>query len=186
MATKRNATTERIVFESAEGRVRVVKYGPQDHGLFLDGVCVGSYDYCYQAQYEGALWLAEQAQALTATLADEAAQGAQAEQCDQAEDVPLSSGACLHALRICRRCSNGPAILRSLPPQRMGGPLASRSSPNHGGTQASGMQRASIKERSCVPRERPGLRWGNQACSPSASRIRSNVRLRLPPSALAI
>lgn len=68
MAAKSNSTTaECISYESPDGRVKVVRHGPRDFGLYLDGMCVNSFDYSYQAEHEGAVWLAEQAAAAMAT-----------------------------------------------------------------------------------------------------------------------
>jgi hypothetical protein len=48
-----------------------VRDGPKDFSLHLDGIYTKSYEYSYQAEYDGDLWLHEQAQQLAAQLADE-------------------------------------------------------------------------------------------------------------------
>lgn len=82
MAAKTNSTTARTIYESPEGRVKVVREGNRDFSLYLDGFYTRSYEFAFQAEHEGGVWLTEQAAELTATLADEQADK-DAEQADK-------------------------------------------------------------------------------------------------------
>ena len=74
MSTATHSTTaERITFQTPDGRVKVVRDGPRDFALYLDGLYVQSYVYSYQAEHDGGVWLHEQTLELAALLADEAA-----------------------------------------------------------------------------------------------------------------
>ena len=61
MAKQHSTMVERISYESPDGRVKVVRHGARDFGLYLDGEFVGSFEFSFQAEHEGAVWLAEQA-----------------------------------------------------------------------------------------------------------------------------
>lgn len=62
MATARNVTTaSRITFQTPGGRVKVVRHGPKDFGLYLDGRYIQSYEQSFEAEHEGGVWLHEQA-----------------------------------------------------------------------------------------------------------------------------
>jgi hypothetical protein len=72
MAAKKIAQeTARTVYDSPEGRVKVVRHGNRDYSLYLDGMFTKSYEYAFQAEHAGLVWLSEQAQQLAADLADE-------------------------------------------------------------------------------------------------------------------
>jgi hypothetical protein len=65
---------DRTVYESPDGRIKVVRHASRDFSLFCDGQYTKSYEFQYQAEHDGAVWLEEQADELTAILADEAAE----------------------------------------------------------------------------------------------------------------
>src|SRR5215471_5441802 len=75
MATKAHfITPPRIVYQTPCGRVRVERDGPKDYSLYLDSIYARSFDRSWDAEHEGGMWLHEQAEALTAQLADEQAE----------------------------------------------------------------------------------------------------------------
>lgn len=73
-----NLTTGRTVYESPEGRVKVVRFGPKDFGLYLDGIYNTSYDYAFQAEAAGGAWLHDEMQRTATETADIAAEVAEA------------------------------------------------------------------------------------------------------------
>jgi hypothetical protein len=74
MTAKTHSTTaERITFQTPCGRVKVVREGNRDFALSLDGFYTKSYDYSFQAEHEGGMWLHEQAEELALQLRDEEA-----------------------------------------------------------------------------------------------------------------
>ena len=66
MATT-HSTTPRTVYQSLCGRVTVVRDGPKDYSLHLDGVYTRSYERSWDAEHDGGVWLHEQAEHATPT-----------------------------------------------------------------------------------------------------------------------
>jgi hypothetical protein len=73
MLTPNSTTARHVTFQTPDGRVKVVRDGARDFALYLDGFYTSSYEFSYQAEHEGGVWLHEQTQELAAILADEAA-----------------------------------------------------------------------------------------------------------------
>lgn len=108
----------RTTYESPCGRIRVVRLAAKDFALYEDGEYVGSFDYSFQAEHAGLVWLAEQA-AQVELMAQQAANVAA--EADQADEVALCCPCAKHTphgrkltllddTAVCEACGNARAL----------------------------------------------------------------------------
>jgi hypothetical protein len=94
MTAKTHSTTApRVVYQSPCARVKVMRDGPKDFSLYLDGVYSRSFERSWDAEHEGGMWLHEQAEALALQLRDEEAE----RDAEQADDPILVAARWLDA-----------------------------------------------------------------------------------------